>query len=207
MPSPGAGLGWYEIDVLKFDQTFLAYLAVNASFITLLGLFSSKNLIINCSLARLFIILSILSGSLYLPSLMLYYGVQNITSSITNGIVDERFIAFINTAVESPVAQIAMIPLLGWIAKNAPIEFKATFFAVFASFTNLALSARELFTKYLNKLFIIKREVVDLDTGKVLERANYSDLDELLISIILITIIIPILTILVIQKSKYKSID
>ena len=80
-------------------------------------------------------------------------------------------------------------------------------FAVFASFTNLALSARELFTKYLNKLFTIKREIVDLDTGKVLERANYSDLDELLISIILITIIIPILTILVIQKSKYKSID
>ena len=57
---------------------------------------------------------------------MLYYGVQNVTSSITNGIVDERFIAFINTAVESPIAQIAMIPLLGWIAK-CPIEFKATF--------------------------------------------------------------------------------
>ena len=93
---------------------------------------------------------------------MLYYGLHELTSSITNGIVDERFIAFINTAVESPVAQIAMIPLLGWIAKNAPSKYKATFFAVFASFTNLALSARELFTKYLNKLFIIKREIVDL---------------------------------------------
>ena len=54
-----------------------------------------------------------------------------------------------------------MIPLLGWIAKNAPIGYKATFFAVFASFTNLALSARELFTKYLNQIFIIKREVID----------------------------------------------
>ena len=51
---------------------------------------------------------------------MLYYGVQNITSSITNGNVDERFIAFINTVVESPVAQIAMIILLGWMPKMLP---------------------------------------------------------------------------------------
>ena len=67
-----------------------------------------------------------------------------ITSLYTNGLVDARFIAFINTAIESPVAQIAMIPLLGWIAKNAPIEFKATFFAVFASFTNLALISKRI---------------------------------------------------------------
>ena len=68
MPSPGAGLGWYEIDVLKFDQTFLAYLAVNASFITLLDflqkpyykLFISQTICNNINL----------SGSLYLPSLM-----------------------------------------------------------------------------------------------------------------------------------------
>ena len=26
-------------------------------------------------------------------------------------------IAFINTAIESPLGQVAMIPLLGWIAK------------------------------------------------------------------------------------------
>ena len=207
MPGPGVGLTWFEIDILKFDQTFLAYLAVNASCITLLGLIFFRNIIIKTSLAKLFVILSFLSGILYLPSLFLYYGIHDITSSLTNGLVDARFIAFINTAVESPVTQIAMIPLLGWIAKNAPIEFKATFFAVFASFTNLALSARELFTKYLNNLFIIKREVVDLQTKEVLENANYSDLDALLVSVVFITILIPIATILIIQKSKYKSLD
>ena len=207
MPGPGVGLTWFEIDILRFDQTFLAYLAVNASCITLLGLIFFRNIIIKTSLAKLFVILSCLSGILYLPSLVLYYGIHDITSSLTNGFVDARFIAFINTAVESPVNQIAMIPLLGWIAKNAPIEFKATFFAVFASFTNLALSARELFTKYLNNLFIIKREVLDLKTKEVLENANYSDLDELLVSVILITILIPVTTILIIQKSKYRSLD
>ena len=100
-----------------------------------------------------------------------------------------------------------MIPLLGWIAKNAPLKYKATFFAVFASFTNLALSARELFTKYLNEIFVIKREVVDQKTNIILENADYTKLDDLLISIILITIFIPIGTIIIIQKTKYKSTD
>ena len=95
----------------------------------------------------------------------MYYDGHNLTASLTNGLIDARFIAFVNTAIESPLGQIAMIPLLGWIAKNAPIKYKATFFAVFASFTNLALSARELFTKYLNKIFIIKREVTDQSTN------------------------------------------
>ena len=137
----------------------------------------------------------------------MYYGFHNLTSSLTNGVIDERFIAFINTAIESPLAQVAMIPLLGWIAKNAPLKYKATFFAVFASFTNLALSARELFTKYLNKIFIIKREVIDQNSQTVIEKADYSNLDELLISIVVITIFIPIITIMFIQKSKFKSTE
>lgn len=207
IPGPGVGLTWYEIDILKFDQSFISYLSLNAAFITLLGLLLLKKIIIKTSLAKLFVYLSIISGILYLPNLFMYYGLHHITSSLTNGIVDERFIAFINTAVESPLGQVAMIPLLGWIAKNAPLKYKATFFAVFASFTNLALSARELFTKYLNKIFIIKRKVVDQTNKVVIENADYSMLDELLISIIVITIILPITAIAVIQSSKYKSKD
>ena len=144
-------MNWFEIDVLGFDQSFMSYLSVNTAFVTLLGLFLFRHIIINVSLAKLFIFLSFISGILYFPSIFMYYGGHNLTASLTNGLVDARFIAFVNTAIESPLGQIAMIPLLGWIAKNAPIKYKATFFAVFASFTNLALSARELFTKYLNK--------------------------------------------------------
>jgi len=43
-------------------------------------------------------------------------------------------------ALESPLGQIAMIPMLAWIANSAPANLKATYFAVMASFTNLALS-------------------------------------------------------------------
>ena len=137
----------------------------------------------------------------------MYYGIHNITSELTSGLVDARFIAIINVGIESPVGQIAMIPLLVWIAKNAPLKYKATFFAVFASFTNLALSARELFTKYLNKAYIVKREVLDQKTGEVIIKADYTNLDSILIIVTASTLIIPILTIFIIQKSKYFTRD
>ncbi|MEC8100057.1 MAG: hypothetical protein VX089_02470 [Pseudomonadota bacterium] len=207
IPGPGAGLNWFEIDILGFDQSFMSYLSVNTAFFTLLGLFLFKNTIIRVSLPKLFIFLSFISGLLYFPSIFMYYGGHTFTSLYTNGLVDARFIAFVNTSIESPLGQIAMIPLLGWIAKNAPIQYKATFFAVFASFTNLALSARELFTKYLNKIFIIKREIINQDTNRVIENANYDSLDELLICLVIITIFIPIITIVIIQKTKYQSKD
>ena len=137
----------------------------------------------------------------------MYYGLHNFTSQLTNGFVDQRFIALINSAVESPLSQVAMIPLLAWIARNAPDKYKATFFAVFASFTNLALSSRELLTKYLNKIYIIEREVVDPNNKNVLTNSNYDKLDELLISVTLITLFTPIICIFLIQKTKFKSKD
>ena len=205
IPGPGSGLTWFEIDVLKFDQSFISYLSLNAAIITLLGLLVFRRVIIQTKLSKLFIYLSLISGLLYLPSLFMYYGFHHITASLTNGLVDAKFIAFVNTAVESPLGQIAMIPLLGWIAKNAPLKYKATFFAVFASFTNLALSARELFTKYLNKLFIIKRKVVDQNSQVIIENADYSRLDELLICVVIITVLVPITAIILVQSSKYNS--
>ena len=137
----------------------------------------------------------------------MYYGMHEITSSITNGLVDARFIAIVNVGVESPVGQLAMIPLLAWIARNAPLKYKATFFAVFASFTNLALSARELLTKYINEVFEVKRQVIDANTREILVNANYSNLDDILIIVTVCTLVIPILTILLIQKSKFSSRD
>ena len=95
----------------------------------------------NNSIAKIIVVLSIAGAILFLPSIGMYYGFHNWTSSITGGVIDAKFIAIINTALESPLGQVSMIPLLAWIAKNAPAHLKATFFAVFASFTNLALSA------------------------------------------------------------------
>ena len=98
-----------------------------------------------------------------------------------------------------------MIPMLAWIAKNAPANLKATFFAVFASFTNLALSASNLITKYLNQIFVITREVKDKFSSNILVNSNYDELGLLIIVVILITFFLPYITVVLIQKTKFQT--
>ena len=105
--------------------------------------------------------LTVAGTLLALPIVGMYYGLHEWTAAHTGGLVDARFIALVDTALESPLGQIAMVPMLAWIARAAPERLKATYFAVMASFTNLALSAAQLGTKYLNQLFLVTREVRD----------------------------------------------
>ena len=79
------------------------------------------------------------------------------------------------------------------------------FFAVFASFTNLALSASALLTKYLNQIFVVTREVKDKFSGKIQTTADYSELGILLIVVTVLTLILPILFVFIINNSKYKT--
>ena len=72
-----------------------------------------------------------------------------------------RTIAVIDTAAASPFAQLSMIPLLTLIAVYAPPGHRATWFALMASFMNLALVAGQLQTKYLNQLFVVDRGAYD----------------------------------------------
>ena len=205
MPGPGPGLSWFEIDVLEFNEQFFSVLSLIASVLTLVGIILLRPFMANNSIARIIVILSVAGAILFLPSVGMYYGFHNWTSSITNGVVDAKFIAILNTALESPLGQVSMIPLLAWIAKNAPSHLKATFFAVFASFTNLALSASALGTKYLNEIYVITREVKDKVTNAILTTSDYSDLGILLITVTLITLIIPIVFVVIIQKTKFKT--
>ncbi len=205
VPLPGAGATWWEIDILGFDQRFLSILIVITSSLTLLGMVLLRPLIAKRTIAYIVVLLTIAGGLLSLPNIGLFYGLHNWTGDWTNGIVDARFIAILDTALESPLGQIAMIPMLAWIAKNAPVHLKATYFAVMASFTNLALSASSLGTKYMNKFFSVTREVVHPDTGVVLIAAEYSQVGWLLISVASIALIAPSVTILIVQASRFQT--
>jgi hypothetical protein len=207
VPSTGPGLTWFEIDVLLFDEQFLSVLAAISSALTLLGIILLRPLVAHYSIARIIVILSLAGGCLFLPSIGMYYGLHQWTAALTGGLVDARFIAIFNTALESPLGQISMIPMLAWIAKNAPNEMKATFFAVFASFTNLALSASALATKYINQVFEVSREIIDPATQQVTTQADYSELGLLLMAVALITIILPIAVVALIQRSSLRSTD
>ena len=98
-----------------------------------------------------------------------------------------------------------MIPMLAWIANSAPDKLKATFFAVMASFTNLALSASQLGTKYLNQIFSITREVHDPLTNTITVPADYGELGVLLISATVIGFAIPILAIVFVKLSRFHN--
>ena len=145
--------------------------------------------------------LAVAGSLLSMPVIGMFYGLHEWTASLTSGVVDARFIAVVDTALESPLGQVAMIPMLAWIANSAPAHLKATFFAVMASFTNLALSASSLGTKYLNKLFTISREVLDPASGLVTVPADYSELGGLLITATALGLLLPTMTILALRRS------
>ncbi|MEM9684947.1 MAG: hypothetical protein AAF942_16870, partial [Pseudomonadota bacterium] len=204
-PLPGPGQTWFQIDELGFDQQFLSVLSLITSLLALAGMLFLRPLMGRKTIAYVVVLLTIAAGILSLPNIGLYYGIQDWTAPRTGGIVDAHFIAILDTALESPLSQVAMIPMLAWIAKNAPSHLKATFFAVMASFTNLALSASSLATKYLNEIFLVTREVKDRDTGAITVEADYSELGWLLIAVAVIGVVAPLVTVLLVQHSRLRT--
>jgi hypothetical protein len=84
-----------------------------------------------------------------------------------------------------------MIPMLAWIAREAPAQQKATYFAVMAAFTNLALSASHLATRYVNEIFHVPR-------------GQYGELGMLMITVALIGLVVPIVAVRVFNPPRPK---
>ncbi|MBY0246298.1 MAG: hypothetical protein K2Q17_01425 [Nitrospiraceae bacterium] len=205
IPGSGPGATWWMIDHLKFDQQFLSILSLIGSTLTLVGMFVFRRFMAERSIAYVVGFLTIIGTLLALPIVSMFYGLHEWTARMTGGVVDARFIALIDTALESPLGQISMIPMLAWIANSAPANLKATFFAVMASFTNLALSLSQLGTKYLNEIFVVTREVKDAATGVVQTPADYSQLGPLLIVQVLLGLALPFAAIMFAKVTRFKS--
>ena len=205
MPTPGAGQTWWMIDELGFDQQFLSVLSLISSSLALFGMFIFRRFMAEKSIAYIVVFLTIISTLLTFPIIGMYYGLHEWTAAHTGGVVDAQFIALVDTAIESPLGQVAMIPMLAWIANSAPAQLKATFFAVMASFTNLALSASTLGTKYINQLYTITREVKDRETNVVTVPADYSELGWLMITVAALTFLLPLTAILLVKLTRLRS--
>ena len=202
-PSAGPGVNWWSIDVLGFDQLFFSWLALIGSVLSLIGMYVLRARMAKHSIIVLTLWLTLAGAVLSIPQLAMSYGFHQWASEQTNGLINARFIAIIDTALESPLGQIAMIPLLTWIAQSAPKELKATYFAVMTSFANLALSASQLLTKYLNQIFTINRETKDA-LGQTLASADYSELSALLTSVMILGLLIPIAGIAIVKMFRLK---
>ena len=204
IPGPGAGSTWWMIDQLGFDQQFLAELSLIGSALTLVGLFVFRRFMAERSIAYIVGFLTIASTIIGAPVVGMYYGLHHWTAAHTGGFVDARMIVLIDTAIESPLGQIAMVPMLAWIANSAPDRLKATFFAVMASFTNLALAAAQLGTKYLNQAFVVTREVKDA-SGAITTPADYHQLGTLLVLTTVVGFVLPMLAVVFVKATRFRS--
>jgi hypothetical protein len=184
MPGIGAGASWWQIDVLKFDEAFFGTLRQISSILAIVGMFALRGWMSRRPIPYLVIFLSVYATLMMMPFLGMYYGLHEWTEKVFG--FGARTIAIIDTMADSPMGQVSMIPMLAWIAREAPLEQKATYFAVMAAFTNLALSMSSLGTNYLNEIFIVAR-------------GQYGELGRLMITATIIGLVFPVATVILVN--------
>lgn len=192
MPGIGAGASWWQIDALGFDEAFFGTLRQISAVLAILGMFALRGWMSRRPIPYLVVFLSLYGSVMMLPFIGMYYGLHEWTERLFG--FGARTIALIDTMADSPLGQVAMVPMLAWIAREAPQEQKATYFAVMAAFTNLALSAASLGTHYMNRLYVV-------------ERGRYEDLGGLMIAVNLIGLAVPIATVLLVNRWSRRGSD
>jgi hypothetical protein len=199
MPSVGPALQWWEIDVLHFDKAFFGTLAQIGAILSILGMWLFSDFIAKKPAHYTLLWLTIITTILFLPIIGLYYGIPQKFG------LSPKTVAIIDTALDSPFAQLSMIPLLTLIAIYAPEGKRATWFALMASLMNLALTAGGIFTKYLNEIFVVSRQVVE--NGKVIVPQDYSNLGILMIIVTVLNVVVPTLTIYYLMIKNSSKIN
>jgi hypothetical protein len=185
-PGVGQGYSYWAIDGLGFDQKFLGLLAQVSSILSLVGLIVFRKTIVERPVSFTLFWVSIVSAVLYLPNIGLFYGLHEWLG------ISARTLAFVDTTISAPLGQLTMVPMLILIARSAPAGAEATMFAIMASWMNLALSASELFSRYLNQTFAVTQ-------------ANYSNLGLLMITVGVIGLL-PLATLPLLRKYERRDI-
>lgn len=180
-PGVGEGYRWFTIDLLGFDEAFFGTLAQIGAGLAMVGTWLLADTITRRPIASVLLWLTVLYTLLSLPNIALVYRFDEWTQEMFG--FGARTIALIDTAAESPFAQLSMIPMLTLIAIHAPAGKRATWFALMASLMNLALVAGQLLTKYLNWIFEV-------------DRGQYADLPTLVVAAVVIGFVAPVVVIL-----------
>jgi BT1 family len=185
--SPGVGEGyrWFTIDVLGFDEGFYGTLAQIGAGLSLAGAWLFSDVITRQPIAKVLLWLTVIGTVLSLPTIALALRWDQWTMEMFG--FGARTIAFVDTTVTSPFAELSMIPALTLVAVNAPAGRRATWFALMASLMNVALVTGQLQTKYLNVLFEVGR-------------GAYANLPALTIAAVMIGFIVPVAGILAFGK-------
>jgi hypothetical protein len=181
-PTVGQGYSYWAIDRLGFDQKFLGLLAQVSAVLSLAGLLLFRNAIVKRPVSFTLFWVMLAGAVLYLPTIGLFYGLHDKLG------VSARTLAFVDTTISAPLAQLAMVPMLILMAKTAPRGAEATMFAIMASLMNLALSASQLFTEYLNEAYAVTQ-------------SDYSNLGRLMVTVGLVGLL-PLLVLPLLRREE-----
>lgn len=182
MPGVGQGYSYWAIDGLGFDATFLGVLTQVGSIVGLAGLLVFRESIARRPVSFTLSWVIVAGAALSVPNIGLFYGLHTWLG------VTARTLAFIDTTISAPLSQLTMVPMLVLIARTAPRGVEATTFAIMASLMNLALSASELFTRYLNEAYAVTQQ-------------DYSALGRLMITVTLLSLV-PLLAIPALRRQE-----
>ena len=92
------------------------------SVLTLFGIFIFRRFMAERSIAYVVGFLVVTGLVLSAPTVGMYYGLHQWTAALTDGAVGARTIMLVNTTLAAPLGQVAMIPMLAWIARSAPAK-------------------------------------------------------------------------------------
>jgi MFS family permease len=185
-PNTGDGTRWFLIDRYGFDEQFFGALDTIGSLAALVTAWLLAGIISRTRVTSVLLMLTVISTVLALPGLLLIFeGAMKAVTAATG--IGPRSVAMVDTAAQSPIMNLSMIPMLALIAVNAPPKWRALWFSLMASFMNVALSAGDLMTKYMNMIFVI-------------DRGKYEQLPALTVWVLLITVVIPVAAILLWRK-------
>jgi len=199
LPGVGPGSDWWQIDILKFDEAFFGTLRQTSAILAIVGMFALRKWMAERPIPYLVIFLSFYSTVMFTPFIGMYYGLHEWTEEAFG--FGARTIAVIDTMADSPLGQVAMIPMLAWIAREAPKAKKATYFAVMAAFSNLALSAASLGTKFMNQIYTVKPAKYD-ELGRLLEPGYYDDLGKMMLLVMVIGLVLPVITVVLFNNKN-----
>jgi MFS family permease len=189
-PTTGDGYTWWTIDVLKFDEDFYGVLGQTSAVIGIIALWAFARQITEYSVTAVLFWIAVADTVLALPSIGLIYGLHHWTEA--NFGFGAHAISLIDAAAASPFDQLSMVPLLTLVAFYAPEGQRATWFALMASFMNLALAAGALQTKYLNDIFPIAR-------------GQYAELGPLYIWVVVLGLVIPVAAIVLFGRRVART--
>jgi hypothetical protein len=184
-PTVGQGYSYWAIDRLGFDQRFLGLLAQVSAVLSLAGLLLFRKSIVKRPVSFTLFWVMLAGAILYLPTIGLFYGLHERLG------ISARTLAFVDTTISAPLAQLAMVPMLILMAKTAPRGAEATMFAIMASLMNLALSASQLFTEYLNDAYAVTQ-------------ADYSNLGRLMVTVGLVGLL-PLLVLPLLRREETEQ--